>query len=553
MCGIYGYIGRENAYHKVKQGLHLLQYRGYDSCGIAYYHNGFEIEKTIGVLDNLHDITIETSLAFGHTRWATNGEVSIRNTHPHTSQHGEFVLVHNGIITNADSIKDRLLQAGYQFYSDTDTEVIANLLESIDGTHIDKVKNLYRELEGSFSLIIGDRQGRIYLVKQFSPLHILRSDNAIYISSDVSSIPNGDLYSLNDGDIVIIEDGLIIGVDDWTPYVNENDIIGSTNYPHHMLKEINDTPQAIYDTYTELNSTNISDIFKRYTRLTMLACGTAYNSCLIGARLFNQYTDKVATSVLASNYDINKVADDHLHVIVSQSGETADCIKVARKIKEIGGKILVITNEDKSTITQYADYKLYTRAKKELAVASTKTYCCQLFSFAYIVNTISNRNAGFDINKFVRQVAEHISSINIVDYATTLKSSKHLILIGKGMDYLTMIEASLKIREIDYVYTIPMFASELKHGTLSLIDENTYILALSSTVDNDLSTTKNEIKSRHGKVLTFDQFTKDIDVDSTYLPILTIIPFQLLSYEIAIIDGRNPDMPRNLAKSVTVE
>lgn len=555
MCGIYGYIGDKNAYLEVKNGLKQLQYRGYDSCGIAYYENEFKIEKALGTLDNLQDIANKNNIAFGHTRWATNGEVNIPNTHPHVSNKKEFVIVHNGIITNVEDIKTNLLSEGYNFYSQTDTEVIANLLESMDDTTLDRIKALFNILEGSFSLIIGDEYGRLYAVRQFSPLHVLKASDGIYISSDINSLPDGELYSLNDGDVLMIENGSIISDNNicFTEHKSKIKKFVLNGYNHFMQKEIFETPKAIKNTYNSLKNQKIKQIFKHFNKITMLGCGTAYNSCLIGEWLFNEYTKKQVDSYLASNYKVKKISKGHLHIIVTQSGETADCIKVAREIKKLHGKILVITNEGRSSITECADYKIVTKAEKEIAVASTKTYSCQIFTFAYIVNLLNNKAYDLDIREFTDKVADFIAQLDITKYAQIMANCKHLILIGKDIDYLTIVEASLKIREIDYIYTIPMFANELKHGTLSLIDEKAIVLSLNSNKNINISTTKNEIVSRNGTLLEFDNIIQSVDVDKKYLPIFSIIPFQLISYEIAILKGLNPDMPRNLAKSVTVE
>ncbi len=555
MCGIYGYIGERNAYNEVKNGLKLLQYRGYDSCGIAYFSSEFKIVKAVGTLDNLPKQKKYSRIAFGHTRWATNGGVNLQNTHPHISQNGEFVIVHNGIINNFELIKQDLINKNYHFNSETDTEVIANLLESLNGSNLEKIKQLFDILQGSFSLIIGDKSGKLYAVKQFSPLHILKSKDGIYISSDINSLPNGDLYSLKDGDIVVVENNEIKSINE-IKYVEHKNKLKSQelkNYPHYMLKEIDETAIAIKNTYLSINKLQFKKIFKHFNKLTLLGCGTAYHSCLVGEWMFNEYTKIQADCYLASNYHIKKIKKNHLHIIVSQSGETADCIKIAREIKQYGGKILVITNEDKSTITNYADFKILTKAGKELAVASTKTYSCQVFTFAYIINKLIDKKYEIDINNFYQMLTKYIEDIDVSDLANVLTNVKHLVLIGKGLDYLTILEASLKIREIDYIYTIPMFASELKHGTLSLIEENSYVLALNTNKNESLLTTMNEIKSRNGVFIDMSNYIENIQIDNKLLAIFSIIPFQKLSYEIAINNGLNPDMPRNLAKSVTVE
>ena len=322
-----------------------------------------------------------------------------------------------------------------------------------------------------------------------------------------------------------------------------------------MLKEINETPEAIRDTYFNIKGIDFKAILKGYTEITLLGCGTAYNSCLIGESFIQNKLNIKASTYLASNYHINKNIDrNHLHIIVSQSGETADCIKVAENIKTFNGKILVITNEPMSTMASIADYLILTKAKKEIAVASTKTYCCQVFTFAYMCEKFLNENYNLNIDGLVADISTFIKNVDIKPIANRLKDTKHIIMIGKEIDYLTLLEASLKIREIDYVYTLPMFASELKHGTLSLIEKGSVVLTLNSNKDKtDLSPTINEICSREGEVIDISECCENLDIDELYMPILTVIPFQLLSYEIAILNGRNPDMPRNLAKSVTVE
>lgn len=560
MCGIFGYIGDKDAYNEVFNGLSELQYRGYDSCGIAYFVDGnFKINKTVGTLSNLeHNITLSHT-AFGHTRWATNGEVNIQNTHPHISHDGEFIVVHNGIINNADILKHNLQKNGISFYSNTDTEVIANLLADMTGSIDDRVKSLFNILNGSFSLIIGHKDGDIYLVKQFSPLNLLVNNSGIYVSSDVSSLTDGELYRLEDGDAIKISDRHIINLNnreiEFEPHGNDIETHDLGKFNHYMIKEIFEIPETIKNTYNYLKYQNIRSIFKPFNRFTLLGCGTAYHSCLIGEHLLKQNHFDVE-SCLASNYEINdKIKKNHLHIIVSQSGETADCIKVAERIKSNNGKILLITNQVRSTLSRFADYQILTKAKKELAVASTKTYCAQVFTFAYIVKLMNDKNYNLDIDNLVGELSNFIRHINVQDIVKTLSNTDKLIMVAKNIDYLTLLEASLKIREIDYIYTLPMYSGELKHGTLSLIDENSYTILLNTSNDIDkLKTVMNEISSRKGRVIDMSK-TCNINsgIDDYFKPIFNIIPFQILSYELAISRGINPDMPRNLAKSVTVE
>ena len=561
MCGIFGYVGRLNAIEEVYNGLEYLQYRGYDSCGIAYYNKKLTCIKAVGTLKNLKaqisKIKQKPNLAFGHTRWATNGEVNLENTHPHVSMNGEFVVVHNGIIQNSEEIKAELKEKGYTFYSQTDTEVIANLLESLEGDVETRIKELFNVLKGSYALIIGYKKA-LYLVKNFNPLNLLKRDDGIYISSDASSLKSGLLYSLNDGDIIKVEDEqiepIVAPCFKLSHYSEEIKSLGLGKFDNYMRKEISEIPSAIYSTYEYLNTQNVRKVFKGIKKITFVACGTAYHSCLIGEWLFRKNFDYYLDDCLASNYTVeDKIKKDHLHIIVSQSGETADCIKVAGQIKQFGGKILIITNQENSTITQFADYSLFTRAGKELAVASTKTYCAQVFTFCYICLALKNKKVSLNISDLTNSLTEHIEKTDMKHLAENLESVDKMILIARDIDYLTMLEASLKIREIDYVYTLPMYSGELKHGTLSLIEEDSVVLSLNTSEDkNKLRTAINEICSRSGKVIEMENFLPE-NVDEIFMPIYAIIPFQLLSLEIALQKGRNPDMPRNLAKSVTVE
>lgn len=560
MCGIYGYIGKQNAYKKVFEGLKLLQYRGYDSCGIAYYDKQFKVEKAIGTLVNLPKIDTETKIAFGHTRWATNGEVNLQNTHPHKSSDDRYIIVHNGIISNAELIKKDLLENNVKFYSQTDTEVIINMLSNMRGEFEENLMKIFDILEGSFSLIIGDsKTGDLYLVKKFSPLNVLIADDGIYISSDVNSLKDGRLYSMVDGDILKITNGRITSLTNnevkYSTHSNNIKALDLGEYPHFMLKEINEIPNAVYNTYKYLSKVDINKIFKGITQITMLGCGTAYHSCLVGEYLFNKHTKIKAQTFLASSYDVpTKIKNNHLHIIVSQSGETADCIKIAGQIKAHKGKILIITNEAKSTITKFANCLLVTQAEKELAVASTKTYCAQLFVFAYICHIITDKKYQLDAVQLRDRLTKCIKDINITSFANQIKDVNGLIMIGCGMDYNTILEASLKIREIDYIFTVPIISSELKHGTLSLIDNNCFVISLNTDIENKKQELAiNEVKSRGGKVLDFSKVLNLTNIDEWYKPIFAIVPFQLLCYNVAINKGLNPDMPRNLAKSVTVE
>lgn len=559
MCGIYGYVGEKNAFEQVQAGLELLQYRGYDSCGIAAFNKSqFKINKAVGVLKNLKKPTFNSHIAFGHTRWATHGAVNEINAHPHYSIDHAFTVVHNGIINNAQEIKTMLEEKGIKFYSQTDTEVIANLLYVLNGTVEERIKKSLNILQGSFALIIGTKDGVLYLVKRFSPLNLLKVDKEIRVSSDKASLPSGELYTLHDEDVIKINNSEITAINGelkFEVYTNNIERLNKGNYQHYMIKEINETPTSIYNTYQNICDIDFKKIFKGKKRLIFIGCGTAYHSCLVGEYLFKIKGGFETENCLASNYiRPETITKQQLFIIVSQSGETADCIKVAEQIKAKGGQILLITNEGKSTLTRFATYCICTKAEKEIAVASTKTYSCQVFVFEYMINRLTNDKYTLNIKKLVENLTYHLKNINIDNLVRRFKQSDKLIMIGKDFDYLILQEASLKIREIDYYFTIPMYAGELKHGTLSLVDEGTTVMALNTSQDkNALNTAISEIVSRKGQVVNIEDYVP-IDISQQdFKAIYAILPFQLLSYKLAVELDHNPDMPKNLAKSVTVE
>ena len=559
MCGIYGCLGK-NAYNKVIDGLKMILYRGYDSCGIAYFDNGFKVCKTTGSLENLQSLKTNVTIAFGHTRWATNGIVSYENAHPHVSYDKKITIVHNGVITNAEKIKESLLKQNINFYSTTDTEIVANYVaKKCETNDIEKVlKDLYNILEGNFSMIVANNKGDLYLLKRFNPLNILTCDNEIYISSDLSSLQNGKLYSLEDNDIIKLSNNEIISLNgrklEFIEHKNTYEVRELDGYKHFMEKEIFETPVAIRNTYYEIKDSEIIQIINNYSKITLTGCGTAYHACLIGEYLFRNELEKDVETIIASNYIIKKsIKSDHLHIIVSQSGETADCIKVAEQVKEFGGKLLVITNEKLSILSKISDYQIFTNAEREVAIASTKTYSSQIFVLAYICKKLKDSNYQLEIDKFVKELDTYIKKLNIDEYAHALYNYDKMIMIAKDIDYLTIYEACLKIRETDYIFTLPMYSGELKHGTLALIDKNAVVLALNTSKNKDLlNSTINSIKSREGNVIDISKLVLE-GVDDFYKPIFAIIPFQLISYKIALLNNLNPDKPRNLAKSVTVE
>lgn len=552
MCGIFGCISKEcNAYREVIGGLKNLQYRGYDSSGIMYYDNGYKIEKTVGTIEKIDNPDIVSNLAFGHTRWATNGEVNTTNAHPHKSFDGRYIIVHNGIIENAKELEKELLKHNIVQKSKTDTEIFVNYLTLCDDIKQGLIE-VYDKIKGSYAIILQDtKTNTVYVAKKFNSINVLKTANSIYISSDLTSLKEGELFELKDRDVVEIKGNTIKNINGKLEFHHHKPVISDYNlgeYQHYMIKEIMETPDSIRKTYESIKEIDFKSLFSKYKKLTFLGCGTAFHSGLIGKSLLKECGFE-CDSCLASDYELkHKIKANHLHILISQSGETADCIKIAQDILKNKGKILLVTNQPQSTLARMSNYVLSTNANKEIAVASTKTYCCQVFVFAYICEKLKNDSFDFKIDKFVYDLKGYIACLDVNKYVDEIGNRDKLILLAFGKDFDTILEASLKIREIDYIFTLPMTAGELKHGTLSLVDENALVIYLDTTNSRFLHNAINEIQSRKGKTV---QIETKITNDS-FQAIYSIIPFQLVSYFVARKRNINPDMPRNLAKSVTV-
>lgn len=603
MCGIIGYVGKNNnAIEVIIEGLLRLEYRGYDSAGIAYVKDGLlEIEKEKGKICNLKeklDFNNKSNLGIGHTRWATHGEPNYVNSHPHKV--GKISVVHNGIIENYAELKEELIEKGYDFKSSTDTEVAAALLDSIykETNSIEQTIAIFKErARGAYALgiIVDDDYDHLYAVKKDSPLIIACGEEENYIASDVPAILKytNKYIVLNDGEFAKISADKILVYDEKAelrkPEIrefqgNSNDV-EKNGYDHYMLKEIYEQPEVIKATtnpYIEngLDSlmNNMPD-FSKYKKIDIVACGSAYHAGLVGKNLIEEFSNVPVNVEIASEYRYKKLFLDEetLVIVVSQSGETADTLAALKIAKEHGSDTLGIINVVESSIARAAHQVLYTKAGAEIAVATTKAYSSQIALLSLIALNIAN-NKSVDKEEILKVLKDikalptlMQSVLNEKDHykeiAEQIYNHESIFFIGRGVDYALSMEGSLKLKEISYINSQSYAAGELKHGTISLIEEGTPVIAIvteEGLAEKTISNIK-EVKSRGAKVILVasdninisgDFYDELILVPTTSKLLqsnLTVIPLQMLSYEIAKLRGCDIDKPKNLAKSVTVE
>ena len=623
MCGIVGYIGDKFAAPFLLDGLTKLEYRGYDSAGIAVF-DGKEIfiEKTVGRLDALKDKLKNNlpngSIGIGHTRWATHGRPSDRNAHPHTDCHGDFVVVHNGIIENYMSLKEELIAKGHVFKSETDTEVVPHLVEEYyQGNFIAAVREVLKRIEGSYSLVFMSKANHDELIcaKQDNPLVVGIGEGENFIASDIPAIINRtrSTYILNDGEITIIKKDSVTITDRNGKVIDKKIFHVSWNaeaaekggYEHFMLKEINEQPKAIKDTMRGFikqirPAKNHTDeriaqdgsqiifpelkwdpaFFNNINKIYIVACGTAYHAGLVGKFYIEKLARMLVEVDLASEFRYRDpiIDDKTLTIFISQSGETSDTLAAMKESKQRGAKTLAITNVIGSSLAREADQVLYTIAGPEIAVASTKAYTTQLilmFMLALYMSQLRNtlstertRELISLLKKIPSQISETLSDVEpIKTFAQRYGFNEHVFYIGRSLDYDVALEGALKLKEISYIHAEAYAAGELKHGTLALIIEGVPVIALAtqkSVYDKTISNIK-EVKARDAVVIGIaaegdTELEKYIDhviyvpnTDELLIPLLTVVPLQLLAYYAAITRGCDVDKPRNLAKSVTVE
>lgn len=607
MCGIVGYIGYEQATPFLLKGLEKLEYRGYDSAGIAVFDGDkIDVIKSKGELKNLKEIVsnhhIEGTVGIGHTRWATHGKPSDINSHPHISDSGKFAVVHNGIIENYIQLKNKLVSNGIKFVSETDTEVIAQLLEYYyKGDIIETVIKIMSRMEGSYALgiINNDNPDEIIAVRKESPLIIGIGKNENYIASDIPAIlsKTRDIYRLENNEIAVLKRNSIKIYNLDKEIINKKVIhidwdISSAEkcgYEHFMFKEIMEQPKAMRDTINSRVKNydiNFDDVkitkeqLKNLKKIFIVACGSAYHAGVVGKYVIEKLTKIPVEVDIASEFRYrDPVIDENVLVIaISQSGETADTKAGVNKAKELGARVLSIVNVVGSAIAAASDDVIYTLAGPEIAVATTKAYSTQLavlymlsLKFGKLLDKITDAQYRYyidELNALPDKIEQTLLDKENIQYvASKYFNCKSVFFIGRNIDYAMSLEGSLKLKEISYIHSEAYPAGELKHGTISLIEDGTLVVAIATQdflFDKMVSNIK-EVTTRGAVVLglscgheeklkavTDFQFfiPKTCDI---MMPSLAVIPLQLFSYYISSMKGCDIDKPRNLAKSVTVE
>ena len=613
MCGIVGFVGQGNTKDILLSGLSRLEYRGYDSAGIALYSRPFTVVKAVGKLKELKkkvaaskECELPCTMGIGHTRWATHGKADEKNAHPHLSMHKEVVLVHNGIIENFADLKNFLQEKGYSFYSDTDTEVAVNLIEYFYLQEKNVLKALLavqKELKGSyaFAIMFNNDANTLYAMRKDSPLVVGKGENGFYPASDVSAfldytkefykLENKEILSLTENEIHIYNKNGEEVKRSSTVAELDSSMIHKGEYLHFMEKEIFEQPQAVQDTLLyacdkennefsyEAFSMSEKD-FRDITRIRIIACGSAYHAGYVLKSVCESLARVPVQVELASEFRYNHpILDDGEIVIgISQSGETADTLAAIKEAKKLGAKTLSIVNVNGSAIAGESDFVFYTQAGPEIAVATTKAYSCQLVA-GYIFSLLLAKAKGKISDEEAHRLKEELFNLpskiqqclsldgETLPMAKKLKDDKNIFFLGRGLDWAVSMEGALKLKEISYIHCESYSSGELKHGTISLIEKDSPVIALLSQDELAAKSISNihEVKSRGAKCFAFtmedisvedDDFAQILSVPKTH-PLfagsLLVVPLQFLSYQVSLLKGLDPDKPRNLAKSVTVE
>ena len=612
MCGIVGYIGTKNATPILLQGLKRLEYRGYDSAGIAVIENGkIEVKKDKGRVSNLEAVPgindLKGTIGIAHTRWATHGKPAKENSHPHTDMDGTFAVVHNGIIENYNELKNMLIEKGYKFVSQTDTEIIPNLInyyykedhKNDELKVLRAVRNACMDLKGSFALeiISSNAPENMIVVRKDSPLVIGKGHGENYLASDIPAILSytKDFYFINDYEFAVLtKDNVKFYDTDLNEIKKTTDSIEwdskgaeKDGYEHFMLKEINEQPKAIRETIgTRLNGSKVcfdelnfsKEYLESLNKIYIVACGTAMHAGLVANNIIEKLCKIPVEVDIASEFRYRDPLIDNktLTIYISQSGETADTIAALKLAREKGAKTLAISNVIGSSITREADYSIYTHAGPEIAVASTKAYTSQVTMLTLIALYFAEILERGDMEKVealkkdllkLPEKAEEIlkNTSKIQKFAKRIHKEKDMFFLGRGVDYAVSLEGSLKVKEISYIHSEGYASGELKHGPIALIDIGVTVIATmtdKNLLEKSISNVQ-EVISRGAKVLAitnqdvenkgFDTIIKIPEVTTEISPVLSIIPLQLLAYYISTEKGLDVDKPRNLAKSVTVE
>ena len=589
MCGIVGYAGKTNVIKNIMTGLKSLEYRGYDSSGIAYLdkNNNIKIYKKVGQIKNLDQILNyedEASLGISHTRWATHGGVTDTNAHPHNQ--GKITLVHNGIIENYEELKKELEKEGYNFKSSTDSEVAAALIDKLYKENKDMLKTLVilkDKLKGSyaFNIINSDIPNKIYGIRKDVPLIVGVSDHGNMFASDIPAILHvtNKYIVLNNNEIVELEQDNIKYYNsegkeitkEVKEYAGTIDSISKNGYDHFMLKEINEESEVvknILNLYTKNNK--IKDIYniKKYKNIDIVACGSASFAGQIGKYYIEKYANIKTDVYYASEYRYQKnfFTKDTLVILISQSGETADTLAALKLAKENSINTLAIVNRRDSSIAREADSVIYTEAGIEVAVATTKAYLAQVLILLLLAFKDNNKETKLleDLKLLPNLITKYINEYDYSNIANILKDKEHIFYLGRGIDYYLSMEGSLKLKEISYIHSEAFQAGELKHGSISLIDKDFGVVSVvtDKTISDKTISNLKEVSARGAKIVTITNIKDNNFADYTILvedydeilnPLLVIVPMQMLAYNVAKLRDCDIDKPRNLAKSVTVE
>ncbi|MBE7037382.1 MAG: glutamine--fructose-6-phosphate transaminase (isomerizing) [Ruminococcaceae bacterium] len=605
MCGIVGYIGKNEAKNVLIDGLAKLEYRGYDSAGISVLNNKITTVKAKGQLANLvkksKDFNLEGNIGIGHTRWATHGEPSDLNSHPHLTENKKISVVHNGIIENYEELREELKNKGKKFVSQTDTEVVPHLIETFyEGNLLDAVIKATKRIEGSYALgvICEDEPDTVVAVRKDSPLIVGLGDGENFIASDIPAIlkHTKDVYLLNDKEFVVLEKDKVTLFDE-----NKNEIKKDVykvtfddtaaqkgGFDHFMLKEIYEQPKAIKDTLAgrvipkeRIVLDNIDkDAFQNIERIFIVACGTAYHAGLIGKNAIERLSGVPVDVDIASEFRYRNpiLTKNTLVMVISQSGETADTLAALRLSKERGCKTFAITNVVGSSVSREADYVLYTHAGPEIAVASTKAYITQLVAlYTFALYLAQDRN--YIEREKIESIKEELLTLSdkvekslenskiSKEIAQKIHKETDIFYLGRGMDYAVAMEGSLKLKEISYIHSEPYAGGELKHGPIALIENGTVVICLNTNKElrGKMDSNIKEVVTRGAYIVgvipesytdnleTYNTIIRIPDTDPILSPVASVVPLQLIAYYVAIEKDCNVDKPRNLAKSVTVE
>lgn len=589
MCGIVGYAGKKNVIKNIMTGLKSLEYRGYDSAGIAYINDNSDInilkkEGPIKNLDKILNYEDEASIGISHTRWATHGEANDTNSHPH--RQGKITLVHNGIIENYDVLKKELIKEGYTFKTNTDTEVAAAVIDNLykkTGSMVEALKEATNILKGSyaFNIINDDISDTIFGIRKDSPLIVGVSSEGNILASDIPAIIHitNKYVVLDNFDIVVLTKDSVEYYDrngkkitkEIREFDQEEEVIGKQGYDHFMLKEINEQGEVVkklLSLYTKDNKVTIDFDIHKYKNIDIVACGSASFAGQIGKYYIENYANIKTSVYYASEYRYQKnfFNKDTLVILISQSGETADTLAALKLAKEAGIDTLAIVNRKDSSIAREAKEVIYTKAGIEIAVATTKAYLAQVIVLLLLAIKGNDKKEEYldSIRVLPNLITKYINEYDYSSIAKVIENKEHVFYLGRGIDYYLSMEGSLKLKEISYIHSEAFQAGELKHGSISLIDKDFGVIAVvtdKSISDKTISNLK-EVAARGAKIVAITNIADDNFSDYKILvddynellnPLMAIVPMQLLAYNVAKLKDLDIDKPRNLAKSVTVE